>query len=189
MNPMASVMMRQFRWNVDDKGNVHGGGIDGQTRRNYMTGMIDHKESAKANLKEGFWDAIGLIPVIGGPINIIRGGVKMISGLVSGRGYEAKEGFKNMLKGALFCIPAIGGTMHIGRMIAAAALTKDVVFDAGIHGIGAIRDSARFGGTQGKNALAMGMMMPGMGMGMGMAMMPGMTPYAHGPMMTGAGSW
>lgn len=170
-NPM---MQRMLRWHVDDNGNTRGTSRDAQARVDARTGLMNHGASAGANAKEAIWDAIGMIPVVGGIANIGRGIVKGITGLATGRGYMAKEGLRNIVKGALYSIPGWGSA------IAGVNLAKNT-FDTVAHGAFALHDKARYGGNAGKQQFVLQMMHGNMGYGAGLA-----SPY---PQMASPGYW
>lgn len=170
-NPM---LQRQIRWNVDGNGNTHGSSRDAQARLDARTGQFDHWSSAKANAGEAVWDAIGAIPVVGGLANIGRGIVKGLFGLVTGKGYLAKEGLRNIGKGVLYSVPGLG-------TIAAGVNCAKNSFDAITHTGFAIGDKARFGGNDAKQNFAMQMAYGNMGYGAGLA-----SPYGR---MSSPGYW
>lgn len=158
-NPM---MNRMIHWNVDSDGNTHGASRDAQSRINARTGQQDHWSSAKANAGEAAWDAIGMIPVVGSVANIGRGIVKGIAGLLTGKGYLAKEGLRNIGKGILYAVPGLG------TMAAGVNLAKNS-FDTVAHTAFAAGDKARYGGNEAKQNFMMQMMGGNMGYGMSLA--------------------
>lgn len=135
---------------------------DGQNRHCMMTGLPNHGSAVKANAKEAVFDAIALVPG-GGLANVARGAWNFISGLGSGDAFKRSQGFKQLAKGALCCIPGVG------QWIAGASLAKNSI-DVVSHSIGAASQYCKlspYGGRKGLEQMVMQQCGAGMAMGAG----------------------
>jgi hypothetical protein len=163
MMPEYQTLMSSLKtlYGPDSAMTEEGRGVfgDGQTIFDKFTGVVNHGESAKENLKEAGWNGIGAIPVVGGIANVGRGLFNGVKGLLGGDGGEAVDGLKQMGKGALFSIPGFGSA------IAGAFAAKDLA-DAGAHGLAAMQQKS-MGGYEGQLAMARSMMLGNTGQSLG----------------------
>lgn len=145
--------------NIDTStGKVVGAGSDAQEVRDAATGLVDRGASAKKNAVESFFDAVGMIPVVGGIANALRGIFNVGKGLISGNPNEAWDGLKSIGKGALYAVPGLG------TVVAGVNLAKNLG-DTVVDGTMAAADQAMYGGFEGKRA----MMLQNMGYSAGIA--------------------